>query len=145
MSAAKRARRVPGALLLLCLGACSEVDPQFEQAWVRAAPDGRALGAAYLQIDNSGPAMVLLRVSSDAHRDASFHETVLANGMSRMRALQSLSLERGEQLRLVPGGVHIMLMGPQRSLQVGDIIQLSFEAKDGRRFSVPARVQREAP
>lgn len=127
------------------LAACQSGEPQFADAWVRAAPDGRALGAAYLAIRNNGPPIRLVAVASDAHEAAGFHETTLTDGTSKMRAIGALDIGAGEALSFKPGGGHIMLMKPTRRLSVGDTITLRFEAEDGRHFETVAIVRREAP
>lgn len=127
------------------LGACQSGDLLLADAWVRAAPDGRALGAAYLEIHNQGPAVSLVAVSSDVHASASFHETVLIDGAHRMRSVAALEIGSGDRLRLTPGGLHIMLMQPSRPLRAGDFVELRFEAADGRQFEIAATVRREAP
>ena len=131
--------------LLLLLGACQSGDLQLADAWVRAAPDGRALGAAYLDLRNEGPDISLVAVSSDVHAMASFHETVLIDGAHRMRAVEALEIGAGERLSLAPGGLHIMLMRAARELRAGDLVELRFEAVDGRQFLIEATVRREAP
>lgn len=131
--------------LLLLLGACQAGDLHLADAWVRAAPDGRALGAAYLEINNAGPDISLIKVSSDVHDMASFHETVLIDDAHRMRSVAALEIGSGERLRLAPGGLHIMLMQPTRPLQAGDLVNLRFDSADGQQFEIAALVRREAP
>lgn len=131
--------------LLWILAACQGGDLQVTDAWVRAAPDGQALGAAYLELRNEGPAVRLVSVASDAHAAASFHETRLVDGISRMREVPVLELGPGKTLQFMPGGLHIMLMQPLRPLAVGETITLRLKAEDGRQFTTVATVRREAP
>ena len=45
---------------------------------------------------------------SPAFRDVSLHETVVADGVSRMQEVESLALAPGETVELAPGGYHLM-------------------------------------
>lgn len=134
-----------GSLLLIWLASCSGEGIVATNAWIRAAPDGTALGAAYLEVRNDGEAVVLERVSSDKHASVSIHETVLQNGISRMRALESLPVPARQTVQLAPGGVHLMLAQTQSVLREGDAATLTLHFSNGEKLSVVARVRGEAP
>ncbi len=129
----------------LALLACGGDALQVENAWLRAAPDGSALGAAYMLVNNDGPATRLVAVRSDAHTMASLHETMISDGVSRMRALPSVAIPANRSVRMAPGGLHIMLMDPHRTLRVGDRFQMYLEFSDGRSLTIPVLVSRQAP
>ena len=129
----------------VCLLACSDQGVRVEDPWIRAAPDGSALGAAYFVIENDGPGLSLEGVTSDAHAQASIHETQLNDGISRMRHIESLAIGRGERVRFAPGGLHVMLMRPQRALRVGDSVTLTLAFSNGRPLPVSVPVRRDPP
>lgn len=132
------------ASVLAMLG-CAPATPAITNAWVRAAPDGSAMRVAYLDITNPGPAGWIVAASSDAHETASLHESLLEDGVSRMRMRSRIELPAQSTVSFRPGGLHIMLGKPSRNLSVGDTLTISLELENGMFISGPAVVSRQAP
>lgn len=124
---------------------CLGDDLRVQDAWVRAAPDGSALGAAYFKIVNRGPATELVAVSSDAHAAASVHETVVRDGVARMQSRARLPVGSGESLVFAPGGLHVMLMRPTRGLREGDSIVLTLTFSNQRSLRVDTVIRGTPP
>jgi copper(I)-binding protein len=80
-----------------------------------------SMGAVYLTIENrGGEADRLLSVMS-ARGEASLHETLLEDGVSKMRErADGFEIAPGETLVLEPGGRHIMLMALPDVTPAGD-------------------------
>lgn len=103
-------------------------------AWIREAPPGATMLAGYANLRNDGDEPVsVLTVQSDAFRMASVHETVVADGVSKMRELHRLDLAPGASVELAPGGKHLMLMHPRADVHAGDKVDVRFLLGDGRR------------
>lgn len=98
-------------------------------AWMRAAPAGRPMSAAYLTLCNAGEAPDrLLRVSTDAAGAAELHESRRGDsGVTSMTPVDGLALAPDEAVALAPGGAHIMLVGLTRAVEAGDTIALTLE------------------
>lgn len=104
-------------------------------AWIRAAPPGAQMMAGYATLKNTGDApLSLLTVQSDAFRVASLHETIVDNGVSKMRDMHRLNIAPGATVALQPGGKHLMLMQPRREIHTGDKIEMLFLLGDGTRL-----------
>lgn len=104
-------------------------------AWIRAAPPGATMTAGYATLKNSGDApLTVLTVQSDAFRLTSLHETIVDRDVSKMREVHRLVLEPGSEIRLAPGGKHLMLMQPRHEIAVGDKVQVMFLLADGTRL-----------
>lgn len=73
------------------------------------------------------------------------HETLVENGVSRMRHVASLSLPAKGELVFAPGGRHLMLMHPKRQLKVGDRVTVSLKLADGRLINADFVVAKDAP
>ena len=58
--------------------------------------------------------VTIVGASSPAFGEVSLHETRIVDGVSRMRALPELRIAPGDSAVLKPGGMHLMLMQPQR-------------------------------
>jgi copper(I)-binding protein len=128
------------------VGAETVCQPVIEQAWVRAAPPGAGTLAAYLVLRNPcGETVVVTDVESLDFGMPMIHRTEEVDGVSRMREAGDLSLAPGAELRFEPGGLHLMLMRPLRTLKEGDSARIRLVLADGRRVFAEFPVRREAP
>lgn len=106
-------------------------------AWIPQAPPGASMLAGYLTVKNNGDAPVsVLAAESDRFRTVSVHQTVIENGVARMRELHSLEIAPGQEVKFAPGGMHLMLMQPRKPINPGDRIEIILLFSDGTR--VPA-------
>ena len=105
-------------------------------AWVRAAvvPEGMTVpvnSAAYLTIENRGDGPDrLVGASFEGAKRVELHESFVdEQGIASMRPVNSVELPPGGEARLEPGGLHVMLMGLDAPLSVGDSVltELRFE------------------
>lgn len=110
-------------------------------AWIRATP-GSDVAAAYLTLRNTGAQPVVITgVRTPRAGHAMIHESVLADGQSRMRPRDTLRLEPGATLRLAPGGLHIMLGMLASPLAPGQDVPLELLIEGGGTLAVSARVR----
>jgi copper(I)-binding protein len=137
-------RGVGAAFFSLAIAACGGPAEapglEFADAWVREAPPGMNMQAAYGLIRNeTGSPVTLTGFASDRFEAVSLHETVITDGRSRMRAVRELNLEPGGVASLAPGGMHLMLEKPDSEFRQGAIVDIRIQAADGRswRFEVP--------
>ena len=114
---------------------------ELSDAWVRAMPPGRPMTAAYLNLRNDSDRVVTVTGITSTLGEASLHETRVVDGRSTMHELPQLRLEPGAGARLVPGGMHIMLMGLTQTPVVGEVVPLCLDTDAGE-FCVDAPVQR---
>lgn len=120
-------------------------------AWIRPSLPGAPNGAGYLIIRNTGPvADRLLGGSTPVAATFEVHEMSMAGGIMRMRPLpQGLPIPPRRQVRLQPGGFHLMLIGLRRPLNVGDRIPIRLRfARAGEievAFTVERRVASAGP
>jgi copper(I)-binding protein len=136
--------------LTLCMlssaavAAAPACQPRIELAWIRAAPPGATVLAAYATFKNPcAKAVAVSDVSGADFGMAMIHATTVENGMSRMRAMGALSIPAGGETVLAPGGTHIMLMQPKRELHEGDKVRLALKLSDGRVLSAEFVVRRD--
>jgi periplasmic copper chaperone A len=141
-------RRIAG----LCIGAMLTVASsavalaggvQATDAYVRATPPGMTMTAAYMVLTNRGSdERRLVAVSSPVAARVELHENVEADGMAQMRKIEHVVLPAGGEVALQEGGMHVMLMGLERSLSPGEQVDLVLEFADGERIEVDAQVRR---
>ena len=134
-------KRLAAALAALALVAgCSDNDgpPIVATNVVVTAPGaGIPMAAGYLRIGNrSGSDIRITRVSSPEYGSVEMHETVIEDGVARMRAIPVLEIADGETVVFERGGKHLMLMQPAgepRTITLnfysGDVLLLSVSAE----------------
>ena len=102
--------------------------------------------AGYATLKNRGDARLLvLLVESDAFEEGSMHETVLEGGVSKMRELERIEIAPGAEVRLEPGGKHLMLMQPRHAIVAGSSIGITFVMADNTRVEAPFVVRGIGP
>ncbi|WKD49422.1 copper chaperone PCu(A)C [Microbulbifer spongiae] len=129
---------------LLCATQARSTTPVLTVAgYARETLPGAPMSAAYLSLHNTGmQAMLLTEVTLPEVEGASadLHSTEHRGGVSRMRRLQHLAIEAGEQLEMAPGGVHLMLNGLR--LQAGETLLLRLLFADASHLDIRVPVIR---
>lgn len=130
------ARLALAALVLAGVGgmpACaSDCAPAVRDGWIRPGPPGMPMRAGFGRIANDCDAPIeIIGVASPAFADVSLHETTTRDGISRMRAVEALSVPARGEAVLAPGGLHLMLSGPRGGLPPGTRVEVVFQLRDG--------------
>lgn len=82
--------------------------------------------AGYLAIENSGPkADRLVSITSSDFARVEMHDTVSEGGMKKMVKLDGVDIAAGSRLEFTPGGKHLMLFEPTKSLKNGDSVKMT--------------------
>lgn len=94
-----------------------------DQARIRLTP-GNGPQAGYFTLQNhTSKTITLQAASSPAFGRVMLHETRNQDGQSSMHHLDGgVRATPGESIEFAPGGMHLMLMNGQQTLQVGDSI-----------------------
>jgi len=122
-------------LLLVFLGACSaDIQPALVASDItitRSMP-GMKMRAGYLTLtNNSEDTITITRVTSPNFESVMLHETVIEDGIARMRSLEKIEMQAGASAILEPGGKHLMLMRPKVSADKGSADAVSLQFYDG--------------
>ena len=131
----------------LFLAACSppaaEQTLKFEDAWVRATPPGAMMTAGFGRLVNhTDLKLEITAFTSPNYGDVSLHQTVIENGVSRMKEVPGLSILPGDEVELTPGGYHLMLMMSKQASGPLDRVELLIEEAGGQSFSLEIPVER---
>ena len=131
-----------GGMLLIAGAAVAQTPPhqaqiQIKDAWARATPGKAENGAAYVTIVSPVPDR-LTAASTPVAKKAELHNMTMEGGVMKMRPLADVDLPPGQPLTLKPGGTHIMLMGLNQPLKIGESfpLTLSFEKAGQREVTV---------
>ncbi|MFN2382109.1 MAG: copper chaperone PCu(A)C [Guyparkeria sp.] len=130
-----------GGSLLASTAAAQAAELDVHNAWVALAPPGAHATAAFMELHNPGDEAVDV-VSADAEgfKAVELHESINQDGMHRMIEQDRITVPAGETVVLAPGGYHVMLIGPERSLTEGEMVVIDLGLGDGSRLEVSAPV-----
>lgn len=110
------------------------------EAWVKAAESG--MTSAFGDVLNtSDKPVTITAVSSPAASDVEMHQTIDENGTSKMQEIASFNVEANNQLTLMPGGDHFMLMGITGPIAAGDDVSFTLTCKDAGTVSFTAQAR----
>ena len=140
----QRKRFAVGVMLLITsLLAVADSTIVVRDAWVREAPPGTPVLAAYFTLENPGSkADKLVAVRAVDFEKIEIHATEIRAGVARMIALDALPIPPHALIKLAPGGYHIMLHHPRRALAAGMSVKLELRFESGTRLTVVAPVRR---
>ena len=141
MNPLKHLVAIGASLLLLCLAGSPAVragntvaspDVRVTDGWVRLLPGGLP-AAGYLTLHNdSSHEIALTAVRSSAFDNVHLHESYTTpDGNSGMRPVKRLAVPAHGEVRLAPGGYHLMLMGAKRRLKPGEKVGFEFRFAGG--------------
>jgi periplasmic copper chaperone A len=105
-------------------------DLTIEKPWARATPKGADVGAAYVEIRNSGGDVDKLTGGSADFANVEIHAMSMQGNVMKMQELKDgLAIPAHGDVKLAPGGYHIMLTGLKHPLVKGDTakVTLTFE------------------
>lgn len=110
--------------------------------WARPGETG-GTSAIYFVIDNPGSEEdSVLSAQTDAAQSAELHRSTMdANGAMTMQHQKQVPVPAGGKVEFAPGGLHVMLVGLNETLQPGDSLSLTltFEKAGEISLTVPVR------
>ena len=113
-------------------------------AWVREAPPGARMMAAFMVIENTGDEdAVLIGVESPDFDHVMLHRTVTVDGVARMQHQDEIRIPAGGAVHLEPGSFHLMMPAPATRLQSGDQAAFLLHFDDETCVSISAGVKKK--
>ena len=162
--------KITGLLLAVVAGAglfasCASDDsssgsgPEITKVWARTSPMETSLGAVYMTISSKdGDELTDVSVDSSIAAMAQIHEMVMATadtsmsmtsdaptGEMVMQEVDSVVIDAGGSVDLMPGGYHIMLMELAAPLELGAKFDVTLTFATAGKITVVAEVRDEAP
>lgn len=108
----------------------------------RASLPSARTGAGYLTLTNTGAEEDRLVAATGAIAERiEIHETVVTDGVARMRPLDGLALPPGETVALEPGGLHLMLLGLTAPLAEGERVPVTLSFEEAGDIEVELHVE----
>lgn len=113
LAAALAVAALPAAAQTYALG-----DLRIENPWTRATAAPGAAGGGYLVIRNTGATPDrLIRAETPAARVTELHTMSMENNVMRMRPVENIPVPPGGEVRLAPGGLHVMFIDTTRRFE----------------------------
>lgn len=130
------------ALALALAAAPADAQVKVENPWVRGAVPGQLSTGAFLDITSVKDA-ALVKAESPVAATVEVHAMEMKNNLMTMREVPKIDLPAGKQVRLAPGGFHIMLMDLKQPVKNGETvpIRLTIEYPDKKRESIDVKAQ----
>ena len=105
-------------------------------AWVRETPPGMAMTAGYMVLQNKTAAR------SSGFQTVTIHRSITKQGMTGMEHSPQVELLPHASLPFAPGGYHLMLLNPKRTLRAGDRVDIRLEFRGGLVLPVAFEVRK---
>ena len=123
--------------------ATEEAGVSVRDAWVREAPPGMTMTAGYMLLQNkTSRPQVLVAARSSGFETVMIHRTVAKEGMTGMEHAPQIELLPNASLLFAPGGYHLMLLNPKRTLRAGDRVDITLEFRGGLVLPVAYEVRK---
>lgn len=114
--------------------------------YVREVPPGAPTTAAFMTLQNSGDSPVrLISATNSITEHTELHNHVNMDGVMQMRQIDSIEVPANGDIRLAPGGLHLMMIGLQSPISNGDNVSLSLTFDNGETLEFSAPVQPVMP
>ncbi|NBB92645.1 MAG: copper chaperone PCu(A)C [Gammaproteobacteria bacterium] len=106
---------------------------------IRLVPGGAPMAGYFTIANHTDSPIRLVSAASEAFGHVMIHRTIVSGGDARMEHQDSgVLVAAGETVAFAPKGLHLMLMGARRELQVGEDVEvvLGFEGIEPAEHSV---------
>ena len=114
---------------------------EIQHSWARIADSGATSGAYMEIVNNDTVPITLVGVTTTDAGAAEVHETMQQDGMAHMMPRTELRIPAGDVVKMVPGGLHVMLIDLRRTLSVGDSVRLRLQFSDSTSVAATAPVK----
>ena len=129
--------------LTLVPAASEEAGVSVHDSWIRETPPGMTMMAGYMALrNNTSRSQVLMAASSPGFESVMIHRTIVKDGMAGMVHASQIEITPNASLIFAPGGYHLMLMNPKRTLGAGDPIIINLEFRGGLVLPVAFEVRK---
>jgi len=141
------ARTLPLIITATLISHYAIADDRLEivDAWIAEAPPVSTVMAAYMEIENeTRQDRQAVSMQCNEFERAEFHRTIEKEGMARMQHQPVLNISANSELKLEPGGYHIMLFKPARALLAGDKTSCSMKFDDGTTIGIDLEIRKSS-
>jgi copper(I)-binding protein len=116
-------------------------DIKIDDAWARPTLGQARNGAAYLTITTTGAPDRLVAASAPVAGKTELHTMTMNNNVMQMRPVDAIQVTPGTDVKLQPGGLHVMLLDLKSPLKPGDKFPLTLKFERGGEVQVQVEVR----
>jgi len=110
---------------------------EVNNAYVREVIPNQHNTAAFMSLENnSSQRQTLVSIVSDEVERIELHRHVHSDTGMAMERVEQVSIEAGDDFIFAPGGYHLMLIGVERSLSVGQNLGVELIFADGQSLDI---------
>ena len=109
--------------------------------WFRALPGKLPAGGYFTAQNNSRRDVAITAASSDACGMLMIHQSSNKGGMSSMDMMERVTIPANGQIRLAPGGYHLMCTEPTPKMKIGAKVPVVLSLSDGSAVAVAFSVR----
>jgi copper(I)-binding protein len=130
--------------LIFCAPAISFADGHgkgisIDDPYVRAVPPGQMNTGVFMKIINHADTKrIIVSAESDAAKVVELHTHIKEEGMMKMRQIEKIDIPAKGHAMLMPGGLHVMLIGLNQPIEVDKPVEVTLVFNNGERKTVEA-------
>ena len=114
-----------------------------DDVWARTGQPGQ-VSAAFMEIKNKGAADKIVSANCDCAKATELHTMTMADGKMIMAQVPAMDVPANGELKLKPGGYHIMLIGLNRPLVAGEMLPIKVKFEKAGEVTLEAKIKDKA-
>lgn len=114
-----------------------------DDVWARTGQPGQ-VSAAFMDVKNKGAADKIVSAHCDCAKATELHDMKMADGKMLMMQVPAMDVPANGDLKLKPGGYHIMLIGLNRPLAAGETLPIKLKFEKAGEVTVQAQIKDRA-
>ena len=114
-----------------------------DDVWARSGQPGQ-VSAAFMEIKNKGVADKIVSAHCDCAKATELHTMTMADGKMIMAQVPTMEVPANGELKLKPGGYHIMLIGLNRPLVSGETLPIKVKFEKAGDVTLQAKIKDKA-
>ncbi len=114
-----------------------------DDVWARTGQPGQ-VSAAFMDVKNKGTADKIVSAHCDCAKATELHDMKMADGKMLMMQVPAMDVPANGDLKLKPGGYHIMLIGLNRPLAAGETLPIKLKFEKAGEVTVQAQIKDRA-
>jgi len=101
---------------------------------LKPALNGKSTTARLTIYNNTGKKLVITGIQCDGFDHSMLHTIEYKGGIQRMVHIKRISVPVGKKMSLTPNKTHFMLMKPNRTFKIGEIVRMDVKTNQGSFF-----------
>ena len=118
---------------------------EIEDPYTRATVSAQKVGGGFVGIENKGPVDKLIAASSSAAKEVQLHSMSMEGNVMKMREVKSIDVPANGEVKLQPGGLHLMFIGLNKQLKAGESVPVKLKFEKAGEIEVQFHVKDVRP